>query len=66
MSESAKITKPFKPIVNKLWYDIFDKIDKDIREITEEYYNELIEKIPMYFQFILKYLILQTLYYQMK
>lgn len=49
MSESAKITKPFKPIVNKLWYDIFDKIDKDIREITEEYYNELIEKNPNVF-----------------
>ena len=54
MSVNIKITKPFKPIINKLWYDIFDQIDKDILDITEEYYNELIEKnhnvFPIYSQ----------------
>ncbi len=34
--------KKFKTIINKTWYDIFDLIDKDIYEITEESYNELI------------------------
>ena len=38
------ITKPFKPIINKLWYEIFDLIDKDIWNITEEEYNELVIK----------------------
>lgn len=36
--------KYFKPIINKTWYDIFDKIDKDIWEITEDEYNDLILK----------------------
>jgi len=39
-----KINKPFKPIINKLWIEIFEQIDKDIWNISEEYYNELIEK----------------------
>lgn len=38
------INNPFKPIINKLWIEIFDLIDKDIWDITEEYYNELIKK----------------------
>lgn len=38
------ITKPFKPIISKSWYEIFDLIDKDIWDITEEEYNELIIK----------------------
>ena len=45
----TKITKPFIPIINKLWHDIFNQIDKDIWNITEEYYNELIEKNPNVF-----------------
>lgn len=49
MSNTTKITKPFKQIINKLWYDIFEQIDKDIWDITEEYYNELIEKNPNIF-----------------
>lgn len=47
--ESQVIKKPFKPIINKLWYDIFEQIDKDIWDISEEYYNELIEKNPNVF-----------------
>jgi uracil-DNA glycosylase len=54
MYNTFKITKPFKSIINKLWYDIFEQIDKDIWDITEEYYNELIEKnqnvFPIYSQ----------------
>ncbi len=38
------IKKPFKPLINKLWIEIFDQIDKDIWDISEEYYNELVEK----------------------
>lgn len=38
------INKPFKPIINKLWIEIFNQIDKDVWDISEEYYNELIEK----------------------
>lgn len=38
------INKPFKPIININWYEIFDKIDKDIWDITEEDYNEIICK----------------------
>lgn len=49
MSITSKPSKPFKPIINKLWLDIFDQIDKDIWEITEEYYNETIEKNPNVF-----------------
>lgn len=41
---SKIITKPFIPIINILWTYIFNQIDKDIWDITEEYYNELIEK----------------------
>jgi len=49
MSNTTKITKPFTPIINKLWYDIFEQIDKNISDITEEYYNKLIEKNPNVF-----------------
>jgi uracil-DNA glycosylase len=42
--EKTVITKPFKPVINKCWNDIFDLIDKDIWEITEESYNELMDK----------------------
>lgn len=38
------ITKSFKPIINKSWYMIFENIDKDIWDIAEEEYNELIHK----------------------
>ena len=38
------IKKQFKPVINKTWHEIFDQIDKDIWEITEELYNEEIEK----------------------
>ncbi len=34
--------KRFKPIINRGWSEIFDLIDKDIYEITEESYNEVI------------------------
>ena len=37
------IAKPFKPIINKCWNEVFEQIDKNIWEITEELYNELIE-----------------------
>lgn len=40
----TSINKPFKSIINKSWNEIFDKIDKDIQDITEEEYNELISK----------------------
>lgn len=46
---TVKIIKPFKPIIAKSWVNIFEQIDKDIWEITEEYYNELIEKNPNVF-----------------
>ena len=36
------LTKPFKPIINKTWNEIFELIDKDIWDITEEEYNQLI------------------------
>jgi len=38
------ITKPFKPIINRSWSEIFDQIDRDIWDIAEEEYNELIGK----------------------
>lgn len=38
------LSKPFKPVINKTWTHIFELIDKDIWEITEEEYNELINK----------------------
>lgn len=41
---TSLIKKPFRPIINKLWHEIFDLIDKDIWIITEEYYYELINK----------------------
>jgi uracil-DNA glycosylase len=44
-----KITKPFEPIINKLWINLFKQIDKDIWNISEEYYNELIEENPNVF-----------------
>lgn len=46
---SKTIMKPFKPIINKLWIEIFEEIDKDIWDISEEYYNELINKNPNVF-----------------
>lgn len=49
MSEQVKITKPFKPIINKQWLKIFNEIDEDVWDITEEYYNELMEKNPNVF-----------------
>lgn len=48
MSE-IQIIKPFKPIINKLWKEIFDQIDKNIWEIVEEYYNDLVKKNPNVF-----------------
>lgn len=36
------LTKPFKPVINKTWNEIFELIDKDIWDIAEEEYNELI------------------------
>ncbi len=34
--------KKFKPIIDKNWYEIFDQIDQDIFEITEESYSEVV------------------------
>lgn len=48
-SHLEKIKKPFEPVVNKLWLDIFNLIDDDIWDLTEEYYNELVEKNPNVF-----------------
>lgn len=44
------ITKPFKTVINKSWYTIFDQIDKDIWDITEEEYNQSLSKtiFPIY------------------
>ncbi len=36
--------KKFKPIINKNWYEIFDLIDREVFEITEDSYNEEINK----------------------
>lgn len=41
---SQTITKPFKPIINKLWIEIFEQISKDTWDVSEESYNELIKK----------------------
>ena len=46
---NKKINKPFTPVINKLWINIFEQIDKDIWDISEEYYNELVEKNPNIF-----------------
>ena len=37
---NKKINKPFTPVINKLWINIFEQIDKDIWDISEEYYND--------------------------
>lgn len=44
------INKHFKPIINKSWYSIFEQIDKDIWDITEERYNLSLTKtiFPIY------------------
>lgn len=44
------INKPFKPIINKSWYSIFELIDKDIWDITQEEYNLSLNKtiFPIY------------------
>lgn len=51
---NKQLAKPFKPVINKLWLELFEQIDEDIWNITEEYYNELIEKntnvFPIYSQ----------------
>lgn len=36
--------KSFKNIINKSWTEIFNEIDKNIWDITEESYNDLIKK----------------------
>ena len=41
--------KTFRPIINLTWHSTFDKIDKDIFEITEIEYNDLIKKNPNVF-----------------
>jgi uracil-DNA glycosylase len=43
-NKSLEIKKPFKSVINRSWHEIFDEIDKDVWEITEEMYNELVEK----------------------
>lgn len=43
-NNNLNISKPFKNVINKNWHKIFELIDNDIWEITEELYNELIEK----------------------
>lgn len=35
--------KSFSNIINPCWKDIFDLIDKDIYEITEDSYNQLLQ-----------------------
>lgn len=35
------MSKKFKDVINKNWLEIFDLIDKDIFEITEDSYNEV-------------------------
>lgn len=46
---SKTISKPFVPIINKTWIEIFNQIDKDIWDIAEEEYNELITKNKIIF-----------------
>lgn len=43
-NNNLHISKPFKNVINKTWHNIFELIDNDIWDITEELYNELIEK----------------------
>lgn len=40
---NKKSDKDFKKIINQNWHEIFDLIDKDIFEITENSYNEVVE-----------------------
>lgn len=47
--DTNKISLPFKSVISKLWLNTFEQIDKDIWDITEEYYNELVEKNPNVF-----------------
>jgi uracil-DNA glycosylase len=35
------IQKPFKPVINITWNNVFKEIDKDIYDIAEESYNEV-------------------------
>ncbi len=35
--------KNFRDVINKNWLEVFDEIDKDIFEITEDSYNEVIQ-----------------------
>lgn len=35
--------KKFDQIINNNWKELFNEIDKDIYQVTEDYYNELIE-----------------------
>ncbi len=35
------MSKKFRDVINKNWLEIFDSIDKDIFEITEDSYNEI-------------------------
>src|SRR3990167_11381005 len=44
MSSCIEITKPFRSIINKSWLTIFNLIDKDIWNISEEEYNILLKK----------------------
>ena len=41
--DNTIISKPFIQVINKCWNEIFELIDRDIWEITEELYNELIK-----------------------
>ena len=36
------LNKEFKPVINKTWLFIFEEIDKDIWDITQEEYNQLL------------------------
>lgn len=36
------LNKEFKPVINKTWLFIFEEIDKDIWDITQEEYNKLV------------------------
>lgn len=45
---NQQINKPFKSIINKSWINIFELIDNDIWNITEEEYNEQINKKTLF------------------
>lgn len=45
----SQINKPFKNIINKTWNYIFEQIDKDIWDIAEEEYNDLLNKNKIIF-----------------